>query len=166
VIADSTGVNPVAGLLSTGGSNPNVLPAGYDIYRKVGDVRNNSSSDFREFVTSGNGSVRSIQYRDAISSRQQLTGGAATVVTAINCGSLIPNGALYGRFQFAQRGTVTASFYDDPTQLLANAQRSMLANNTMGDVIMRVTSTQRIAYANAAAGGLVDVWITGYEVQL
>lgn len=166
VIADSTGVNPVSSLLSTGGDNPTLLPPGYDIYRRVGYVRNNSSSDFREYVTYGQGAERSIQYRDALSSRQQLTGGAATVVTAINCGSLIPNSSSYGRFQFAQRGTVVASFYDDPTQLLANAQRSLLASNTMGDVVMRVSSSQRIAYANAAAGGLVDVWVLGYEEQL
>jgi len=166
VIADSTGVLPPNSLLSTGGDNPTVLPAGYDIYRRVGYVRNNPASDFREFVTYGQGPERSIQYRDALSSRQQLTGGAATIVTAVNCGSLIPNSSVYGRFQIAQRGTVGASFYDDPAQLLANAQRSLLAGNTACDVGMRVSSSQRMAYANAAAGGLVDVWVLGYEEQL
>jgi hypothetical protein len=166
VIADSTGVLPVSSLLSTGGDNPTVLPVGYDLYRRVGYVRNNSTSDFREYVTYGQGPERSIQYRDALSSRQQLTSGAATVVTAVNCGSLIPNSSAFGRFQIAQRGTVVANFYDDPTQLLANAQRSLLAGNTACDVELRVSASQRIAYANAAAGGLVDVWILGYEEQL
>jgi hypothetical protein len=166
VIASSTGAAPLAGLLSTGGDNPALLPAGYDIYRRVGYVRNNPASDFREFVTYGQGTERSIQYRDAMSSRQQLTGGAATIVTQVNCGSLIPNSSAYGRFQLAQRGTVVASFYDDPTQLIANAQRSLLAGNTACDVGMRVSATQRMAYANAAAGGLVDVWVIGYEEQL
>jgi hypothetical protein len=166
VIADSTGVLPPNSLLSTGGDTPTLLPAGYDIWRRVGYVRNNPSSDFREYVTYGQGPERSIQYRDALSSRQQLTGGTATVVTQINCGSLIPNSSSFGRFQIAQRGTVGASFYDDPTQLLANAQRSLLAGNTACDVEMRVSASQRMAYANAAAGGLVDVWILGYEEQL
>lgn len=166
VIADSTGVLPPNSLLSTGGDTPTVLPAGYDIWRRVGYVRNNSSSDFREFVTYGQGAERSIQYRDALSSRQQLTGGAATVVTAVNCGALVPNSAPYVLLQLAQRGTVGVSFYDDPTQLLANAQRSLLAGNTACDVKMRLSSSQRVAYANAAAGGLVDVWVLGYEEQL
>lgn len=166
VIADSTGVLPVNSLLSTGGDNPTVLPLGYDIYRRVGYVRNNPSSDFREYVTYGQGAERSIQYRDALSSRQQLTGGTATIVTQVNCGALIPNSSLYGRFQLAQRGTVGANFYDDPTQLLANAQRTLLAGNTACDVVMRVSASQRMAYANAAAGGLVDVWVLGYEEQL
>jgi hypothetical protein len=166
VIADSTGVLPPNSLLSTGGDTPTLLPAGYDIWRRVGYVRNNSSSDFREFVTYGQGAERSIQYRDALSSRQQLTGGAATIVTAVNCGALVPNSAPYVLLQLAQRGTVGVSFYDDPTQLLANAQRSLLAGNTACDVKMRLSSSQRIAYANAAAGGLVDVWVLGYEEQL
>jgi hypothetical protein len=166
VIADSTGVLPVNSLLALAGDSPTLLPAGYDIWRRVGYVRNNPSSDFREFVTYGQGPERSIQYRDAMSSRQQLTGGAATIVTQVNCGSLIPNSSSFGRFQLAQRGTVGASFYDDPTQLLANAQRSLLAGNTACDVEMRVSASQRMAYANAAAGGLVDVWVLGYEEQL
>jgi hypothetical protein len=87
-------------------------------------------------------------------------------VTQVNCGSLIPNSSSFGRFQIAQRGTVGVTFYDDPTQLLANAQRSLLAGNTACDVEMRVSASQRMAYANAAAGGLVDVWVLGYEEQL
>jgi len=166
VIADSTGVLPPNSLLSTGGDNPTVLPPGYDIYRRVGYVRNNPASDFREFVSYGQGPERSIQYRDALSSRQQLVGGPAVVVTAVNCGSLIPNSSAYGRFQLAQRGVVVASFYDDPAQLLANAQRSLLASSTSCDVLMRVSANQRIGYANAAAGGLVDIWVLGYEEQL
>jgi hypothetical protein len=166
VIADSTGVLPVNSLLSLPGNTPTLLPAGYDIWRRVGYVRNNPSSDFREFVTYGQGAERSIQYRDALSSRQQLTGGASTGVAGVNCGSLIPNSSAFGRFQIAQRGTVGASFYDDPAQGLANAQRSLLAGNTACDVKMRVSASQRIAYSNAAAGGLVDVWVLGYEEQL
>ena len=166
VIADSTGVLPPNSLLSTSGDTPTLLPAGYDIWRRVGYVRNNPSSDFREYVTYGQDPERSIQYRDALSSRQQLTGGAATIVTQINCGSLIPNSSAFGRFQIAQRGTVGASFYDDPTQLLANAQRSLLAGNTACDVETRVSASQRVAYSNAAAGGLVDLWVLGYEEQL
>ena len=167
IIADTTGVLPPAGLFTAGsGDTPTALPVGYDVWRRVGYVRNNSSSDFREYASYGQGPERSVQYRDAMSSRQQLTSGAATIVTTVNCGSLIPNSATFGRFQFAQRGTPVVSFYDDPAQLLANAQRSLLAGNTACDVELRVSSSQRIAYANAAAGGLVDVWVLGYEEQL
>ena len=55
-----------------------------------------------------------------------------------------------------------ADHYDDPAQLLANAQRSLMAGATVCDV-MRCTPARDIAYANAAAGGLLDIWVTGYD---
>ena len=161
VISDSTGVLPTVGLLSTAANAP-TMPAGYDTRRRIGSVRNNGASDFRDFQVSGTGASRSVQYRDAISTRQRLTGGAAVVVTAVGCGPLIPSTASFARFQIQQRGTVVASIYDDPTQLLANAQRTVLAGGSLYDVL-RVSAGRDIAYANAAAGGLLDVWVTGYE---
>ena len=83
-------------------------------------------------------------------------------MTAVGCGPLIPSTASFARFQIQQRGTVVASIYDDPTQLLANAQRTVLAGGSLYDVL-RVSAGRDIAYANAAAGGLLDVWVTGYE---
>lgn len=168
VIGDSNGVNPTVGLLSTQQNIP-TFPAGYDRNRRVGSVRNNAASDFVNFVVKGNGTDRSVQYRDAITNHQPLVGGAATVITAVNCGAHIPNSAGFGRFQFVQRGIVTVSFFDDQAAVVA--VRTLLAtaaifNVTMADVVMRVSSTQRIAYQNAAVGGLVDVFVTGYEESL
>ena len=161
VIGDSNGVNPTAGILSTSQNAP-TFPAGYDVARRVGSVRNSAASDFRDFQVFGNGSDRSVQYRDAISSRQRLTGGAATVVTAVSVSQLVPQTSQFVRLQYQQRGTVDASLYDDPAQLLANAQRTLMAGATVCDV-MRCTPSRDIAYANAAAGGLLDIWVTGYD---
>jgi hypothetical protein len=163
VIGDSTGVNPTVGILSTQQNIP-TFPAGYDRNRRVGSVRNDAGSNFVNFVVYGSGLDRSVQYRDAITNHQTLTGGAATVVTAVNCTAHIPNSAGFGRFQFVQRGTVVASFYDDPTQVVP--QRTLQPANTMGDVVLRVPGNQRIAYSNPAAGGLVDVFVVGYEESL
>lgn len=163
VIGDSNGVNPTVGILSTNQTVP-TFPAGYDRGRRVGSVRNNAASDFVNFVVRGTGPDREVQYRDAVTNHQPLTGGAATVITAVNCGAHVPNSAGFGRFQFVQRGTVTASFYDDQTATVP--QRTLLANNTITDVVLRVSSTQRIAYSNPAAGGLVDVFVVGYEESL
>lgn len=164
VISDSTGALPTVGLLSTSANAP-TMPAGYDTRRRVGSVRNNGASDFRDFQVGGTGTYRSVQYRDAISTRQRLTGGAAVVVTAVSCGQLIPNTSSFGRFQIQQRGAVAASIYDDPTQLLANAQRTILAGGALCDVL-RVSAGRDIAYANAVAGGLLDIWVTGYEESI
>ena len=49
VLLDTTGVNPVASLLSASFAAP-VLPAGYDKYRRMGCVRNDAGSDFAQFT--------------------------------------------------------------------------------------------------------------------
>ncbi|HSX22521.1 MAG TPA: hypothetical protein VLE97_07095 [Gaiellaceae bacterium] len=163
LIGDSNAVNPTVGILSTNQNAP-TLPAGYDRSRRVGSVRNDGASNFVSFVVRGNATDRSVQYRDAVTNHQALTGGAATVITAVNCTAHIPNTGGFGRFEFVQRGTVIATFFDD--QAATVPQRTLPAANTMGDVVMRVSGSQRLAYQNAAAGGLVDVYVTGYEESL
>jgi hypothetical protein len=161
VISDSTGVNPVAGLLSTSQNAP-VLPAGYDTRRRVGSLRTNGAAQLRNFQVFGSGANRSVQYRDAISGRQRLTGGAATVVTTVGVSQFVAPTSSFARLQVQQRGTVIASLYDDPTQVFADAQRTVQPASGFCDV-MRVSATRDMAYANAAAGGLLDIWVTGYE---
>ena len=161
VIGDSNGVNPTVGILSTSQNTP-TFPAGYDVARRIGSVRNSAASDFLNFQSFGNGSDRSVQYRDAISGRQRLTGGAAVAVTAVAVSQLVPPTSQFVRLQYQQRGTVDAFLYDDPTQPLASAQRTLMAGATVCDV-MRCTPARDIAYANAAAGGLLDIWVTGYD---
>lgn len=160
VIGDDTGVLPIAGVLSASQNNP-TLPPGYNRSRRVGSVRN-QGSNFRDFVSFGTGRSRSVQYRDALSTRQRLTGGAAVAVTAVNCSTVVAPSSQYARLQVRQRGTVEASLYDDPLQLLANAQRTVQAGGMFCD-LMRTSAGRDIAYANAAAGGLLDIWVTGYE---
>lgn len=164
VIADSTGANPTRGLLSASAMAP-ILPSGYDRSRRVGSVRNTAASNFRQFATAGFGGERSVQYTDAISNRQGLVGGAAVVVTAVACGGFIPPTSRVGSFQYAQRGTVDASLYDDPANALAVAQRTLIPGALAADRI-RTSAAREIGYANAAAGGLVDIWVTGYDESL
>lgn len=164
VIADSTGVNPTRGLLSASATAP-VLPPGYDRSRRVGSVRNTAASNFRQFATSGFGSERTVQYTDAITNRQVLVGGAAVVVTAVVCATLIPPTSRVGGFQYGQRGTVGANLYDDPANALATMQRTLVPGGMTTDWV-RISAAREIGYANAAAGGLVDIWVTGYEESL
>ena len=163
VIGDSTAALATAGLLSTNQNTP-MLPPGYDIYRRVGTVRN-QGGDFRDFVQIGTGSYRDVHYRDSITSRQRLTAGAATVVTTVSCGPVIPNTASVGRFLFQQLGIVGGLIFDDPTQLLANPQRIVSIGSSLADEL-RVSGSRDIAYANAAVGGLLDIYVTGYQESI
>lgn len=163
VIGDTTGANPTAGILSAAANAP-TFPPGYDTYRRVGSVRN-QGGDFRPFEVVGDGNFRQVQYRDAITSRQRLTGGAATVVTAVSCSQVIPSTSTLGRFQIVQRGTVDGWIYDDTAQPLATYQRFVPAGLVICDEI-RVMPSRDIGYANAAAGGLLDIYVTGYQESI
>jgi hypothetical protein len=83
-------------------------------------------------------------------------------VTTVSVSQLVSPTSQFVRLQYQQRGTVDAFLYDDPTQALADAQRTLMAGATVCDG-MRCASTRDIAYANAAAGGLLDIWVTGYD---
>jgi hypothetical protein len=164
VIADSTGVLPTAGLISLQTGAP-AMPVGYDTRRRIGSMRTDGAASFRNFQVDGTQRHHSVQFRDALNNRQRLTGGNATVVTLVGLGQAVPATANFARLQVQQRGTVTASLYDDPTQTIGNPQRTIPAGGCYCDVI-RVSGARDMAYANAAAGGLLDIWVTGYEEDL
>jgi hypothetical protein len=165
VIGDTTGVNPTVGIISAAQNSPAVFPAGYDVARRVGSVRNNAASDFRDFFCSGVGMSRSVQYRDALTGRQILTGGAAVAVTDINLGSVVPPTSQQARLQYQQRGAIDGWLYADSAFALATYQRSIQGGATASDV-MQTMANRHMGYANSAVGGLLDLWVTGYEEAL
>lgn len=165
VIADSTGINPTSVILSASPIAP-TLPTGYDKFRRVGSVRNTAAANFRAFTTSGAGAERAVQYSDPITMRQVLAGGAAaSAVTPVACGILIPPTSRLGWFQYAQRGTVDGSFYEDPANAVGNMQRTLIPGSLACDKI-RVSATREIGYANTGAGGAIDIWVIGYDEVL
>jgi hypothetical protein len=88
VIADTTGVNAPAALLVPAGVG--FSQAGYDIFRRVGWVRNNGSSAFISFFQSGKGSERTILYNDSVSNLRPLNNGSATAFTSVSLTGFVP----------------------------------------------------------------------------
>lgn len=95
-IADSTGVNPVASLLSVSETAPQ-MPAGYDKKRRVGWVFNNTTSDFTNFVQTGNGRTRRITYdvSSGTAGMRVLTNGASAVFVDVDLSTFVPPTAEY-----------------------------------------------------------------------
>lgn len=89
VIYDSTGTNPVDGVLSLSQTSP-TLPSGYDYFRRLGAVRNNSSNDVIDFEQDGDSSDRRMVYNTNTSNVQVLSSGSATTYTAVALSSLMP----------------------------------------------------------------------------
>lgn len=86
VVADSTQYNPTGVLMSLNASAP-LLPYGYDMYRYIGPLRINSSSQFDIFTTFGSGTNRKFMYNTFI---QILLAGHAASFTAIPLTGIVP----------------------------------------------------------------------------
>jgi hypothetical protein len=160
VIADSEGVLPVAGLLSLSSSTP-TLPVGYDVYRRIGSVRNDGSGDLIDFAQSGRDGQRRYDYRTAESSRQVLTGGSATTPTNANASALVPSTTRIATFHVRTTGQAT----DVYPGAIGNPVRNVRADSEITDTF-QTGPTQRIAYANAAGGGSTDIWVSGYIEEI
>jgi len=92
VIKDTSNANAVSVWGVPQGTSV-VLPSTYDRFRYVGSVRNNSSSNIINFICSGNGRDRKLQYRGSSSDLEIYDGGGtANVFTSLNLSSLVPAG--------------------------------------------------------------------------
>ena len=86
LIGDSTNYESTAALLSLSATAPN-LPGGYDMYRRIGWVRTDGSSNLLQFWQYGLDQTRMYYYDVGIS---ELSGGAATTFTAIDLATSVP----------------------------------------------------------------------------
>lgn len=86
VIGDSTKYQDTAGLLSLDVSSPN-LPAGYDMFRRVGWILTDGSADILIFYQNGAGQERRYWYDVGIS---ELSGGSDTTFTAVDLATSVP----------------------------------------------------------------------------
>ena len=85
------GGNAVAALLSLSAAAP-TLPGTYTVFRRVGWVRNDGSSDFLGFRQTGSGRNRQVRYHVALTDTRVLAGGSATVFTDLPLASYVPDG--------------------------------------------------------------------------
>jgi hypothetical protein len=88
VIGASNGSQPIALLLVPVGVAFN--QANYDIYRRIGFVRNNALFNILPFIQVGDGNVRTISYDLNGISLALVFFGNATAFTDVDCSSLVP----------------------------------------------------------------------------
>jgi len=157
IIGDSTGINSPAALLSTSATAP-VMPIGYDIFRRVGWVRNSSLSDIIDFVAIGAGRTRIYNWLSTITNRQFLSAGSAQIATSVSLANLVPPTSTLGLIGVRQLGTPPAFIYRDVGGQILNG---LLAGNHLC-YYFPLTTAQAMAYLNFGAGGLVDIFLHGY----
>lgn len=88
VIGDMTGTNSPAALLSE--NETPTLPTGYDVYRRLGWVKNDSGSDFLKFTQHGSGADREIWYDAPSNSMEILTNVGSTSFASVSFSPFVP----------------------------------------------------------------------------
>lgn len=89
LIGDTSDANTPKGFIDISHTTP-ILPSGYDVFRRVGWARNNSSSDFLNFSQTGSRNDRRYWYYENAADVRPLQNGNATSFTAVDCSSFIP----------------------------------------------------------------------------
>lgn len=86
VIGDSKSYQATAGLLSLSATAPS-LPAGYDMFRRIGYILTDSSKNILKFWQFGTGQSRKMWYDVVIS---VLSGGSSTTYANVDCSAAVP----------------------------------------------------------------------------
>jgi hypothetical protein len=89
VIGDTRNVNTPAALFSISPTAP-TMPAGYNVFRRVGWARRTGSSVFLKFDQIGNGSVRTYYYDEQSNTLNALSAGNSTVFAAVSLAAFVP----------------------------------------------------------------------------
>lgn len=153
VIADSLGVNPTSGLFSLSATAP-TLPLGYDLFRRVGWVRNLTAA-FATYMIDGTQSRRQISYTTENSAFVLLSAGAATTYTAVSASSAMPPTSTFGMAQYSRVPNANATVnYVRPTGTTANVPSNQFRSDTGNRVFyirpLYTDSSQSFEYRGSA----------------
>lgn len=176
VIGDTAGLNAPAALLSLSATGP-TLPAGYDVFRRLGWVRNDPSSNFLEFIQKWNGRTRRIWYLELGGSTLRiLTNGNATSFTSVSAATLIAptssNAIFSVAFETGSGGMANNGVWIRPT---GSTLTNPVWRNLVGVVSsekMRTQSeiptdtSQSIDYKVADSNNAVTIYVAGFDDEL
>ncbi len=171
-IADSTGANNPAALLSASSTTP-TMPSGYDKKRLLPvAIRNNGSSDFIPFVvTAGWPSLMPfVQFRDAehTSAYNVLSSGAASSFTAVSLAALVPPVSRNASLNFRTNAVGGGDIYVRPTGsglttgiMVAKGASTHNQNNIVQ--FIHTDASQSIDY-RATDSAAVNIHVLGFTV--
>jgi len=102
VIGDSTGYKPTGGIFSLSPNAP-AIPAGYDMFRRIGWILTDSSANILPFWQYGNAQDRTYYYDNGINA---LVGGVSTTFVPVNLSPSVPPISTEVLFQVAYTASV------------------------------------------------------------
>lgn len=176
IIADSSGVNAPAALLVPEGTA--FSQSGYDVFRRVGYVRNNGSSNFLKFFQAGDGNIRFIYYDETAATLAMLVNGNATAFADVSLAAVVPpigRATVYIGVAFENAGAGTAATDEIllrpkgstiATPVVRMAPGIGLTQKQKQNMLMFVDATQTLQYQVSAANDSADIAVVGYYDEL
>lgn len=174
VIADTSGVNPVDALLSVSFTTP-TLPAGYDIFFRLGAVRNDGASDFLEFLqTNGERNRHHLWVNETLTTTQVLAGGSALVFALVSLAAFVPPSARRAMITWEFNGNVaSADFGIRVPGSGTTRQQSYFSvfpgtTNAVRIPMQEVwtDTSQDIEYEVNSGASALDLFVNGYTDEL
>lgn len=171
IIGDSMGVKTTGGLVSLSSTAP-TLPVGYDMFRCVGFLPTNGSSQLIVGYTSGSSNGRKFVYDGVIAT--SITAGAATSYTAVDLSQKVPAVAgtialLYAALTPATAGNAAKFVPSGGTGDTHTLNGSVAAKVNDGQFqlpVVLVSSAPKIDYKVANASDAIAISVEGFEYFL
>lgn len=166
-VIDGPGV-PIASLFSVSATAP-TLPAGYTVFRRVGWVFNNASSNLNDVRYEGRGKRREVFINTSFANRQVLSAGAATTWTDVDCSDECPPTCRLSQF-FAEQNTLGGPDLQVREKGFGNAANGQVevpggvaaGSQPRMAFYLGLDASQVFQYQNTAAGGTSDIYQISY----
>lgn len=174
LLIDISGTNPPAAILSTSFVGP-TLPAGYNEWRRVGVVRNDSASDFIPFRQVWDDRVRRYYYDADPADTEVLSGGAAGVFTNVDLSAFVPptaiNANVLASFATGALGAPTDELLLRPDGTLADPslwryRPGVVSDTPTFEQFELACPGQIIEYHVSAAVNLASISVVGFDDEL
>lgn len=167
LIGDSSKFNTASAVYSANLSSP-LMPSGYDMFRRIGYVLTDGSSNIRSFVQTSNGSSRKMWYNVAIA---ELSAGTSATYANIDAATSVP--ASTAGLEVFLLTSVTPTAAGDSAQFLpggVTATVGMAVNTgfeaTKINILVVSVPCSAASVIQYKVTGAVDVATLGYIDQL
>lgn len=160
-IGDSYGVEPGSALISANLTQP-LLPAGYDMYFRIGYVKTNGSAEILAFRQDGCGLDRWMWYDAPIAT--DITNGSSATYAAVDCSDGLPS-ATPTMVRFYCNFTPTAA--DDTLVLAPGTSTSTLGYASASGAVSGVVETVQLTCpTDSPVTDAIDYKVTGSAVAI
>ena len=159
-IGDSSGVNATKGMFVTAANYPGsiTMPSGYDLYKRIGWIRNDGSSN----LTQGHYSGDTFMYEEGGAA---LSGGTSTTFAGVSMTAFIPptQRFVYLHFDATWGGTGILHIRETGSSATTGIPVAGSATGSLNNTAMALSSTsQSIDYKAGSGINGLDITVAGY----